>query len=129
MNIIIWVLGFVIKNQVITGYNSLDTRYGGELWYSCHAEMRAIFNLLKHVNGKTSKLRSRYNNLSFTGHTLYVCRVMKQKDNLPHGQTNWFGSAKPCEHCEQTIRRFGIKKVKYTDIIDGQQVLCTLSYK
>ncbi len=90
--------------------------------------MRAIFNLLKHVNGRTAKLKD-VSNVSFRNYTLYVCRVMKLKDNLPHGQTNWYGSAKPCEHCEQTIRKFGIKKVKYTDIIDGQQVLCTLLYE
>lgn len=51
---------------------------------------------------------------------------MKNKDNLPEGQTFWFGNSKPCVNCENTIRKFGIRRVKYTDIIDGEQVLCTM---
>lgn len=112
---------------MVTGYNSLDTRIGGTCRYSSHAEVRAILRCIKSIWGKEYDFRNLPKNFSLNGATLYVCRTMRTKDNLPcHGM--WFGSSRPCVNCEKVIKGLGIHKVKYTDIIDGKQVMCAVSY-
>lgn len=57
---------------------------------------------------------------------VYVVRLMNHKENLPDDQNVWMGNSKPCSNCQKYLSRFNIKRVKYTDIIDGVNVLCEL---
>lgn len=36
------------------------------------------------------------------------------------------GCSKPCEKCQTCAKYHGIKKIKYTDIINGVNVLCEM---
>lgn len=58
-----------------------------------HAEARAI-------------AKARSNGSELTGSIIYVARYMRSRE---------FGMAKPCEHCQNLIKRCGIKLVVYTD--------------
>lgn len=78
-------------------------------------------------------LRQVYKNPSFkqknikkNNSTVYVVRVMNSKKGLPPNQNVWFGNSKPCAHCQKYLYKFGFKKIKYTDNIDGKNYLCEL---
>jgi len=57
------------------------------------------------------------------GGTIYVVRLM----NNPKYKSPLFdytlGISKPCTRCHSFLKYHGIKKVKYTDIIDDVNVL------
>ena len=36
------------------------------------------------------------------------------------------GNSKPCDRCQSYLYLHGVKKIKYTDIIDGINVLCEM---
>lgn len=118
---------FYYNKKVVTGYNTLDTRFGGTCNFSCHAEVKAILRCIKLTWGKSYNFKNLPRGASLRGATVYVCRSMRNKDNLPdHGI--WFGTSMPCLKCEKVIRSIGIHKVKYTDIVDGKQVMCSVTY-
>lgn len=69
--------------------------------------------------GKMSKMLQR------TGTTLYVVRLNRLKDtSSPFGYT--LGNSKPCPHCQQLLSQYNVSKIKYTDVVDGKNVLCEL---
>lgn len=76
-------------------------------------------NVLK----KCNKNKKGSPTISRTNSVLYVVRVMSTTENLPDNQSCWLGMAKPCKNCELSLYKQGIKKIKYTNIIDGKQVL------
>jgi hypothetical protein len=43
-----------------------------------------------------------------------------------NGDITEYGSAKPCAHCEATLKAYGVKKIHYSDCIDGVSYLCTM---
>ena len=53
--------------------------------------------------------------------TVYVIRRLCNKKYL--------ANSKPCTHCQSYLAKFGFKRVKYTDIINGENVLCELRLK
>lgn len=81
---------------IVSGYNKKKTHPHLESLeadcYSQHAEFDAIFKLLtKHDVRNT---------------TLFVARLTR---------TDKVSLAKPCEACQEIIRKFGIEKVYFTD--------------
>tara|TARA_B100000900_G_scaffold405324_1_gene414769 strand:- start:98 stop:367 length:270 start_codon:yes stop_codon:yes gene_type:complete len=58
--------------------------------------------------------------------TIYIARVMNDPENIPSNQTCWLGNCMPCDNCKKNLAKFGIKKIKYTDIIDGNNVVCEM---
>jgi deoxycytidylate deaminase len=118
---------FYYQKKVVTGYNTLDTRVGGTCCYSTHAEVRAILRCIKAIWGKKYDFRNLPRGASLKGATVYVCRTMRSKEKPPtHG--TWFGASRPCLRCERMIKSLGITRVKYTDIIDEKQVMCSVTY-
>jgi deoxycytidylate deaminase len=94
--------------------------------------MNALNNSIKSID-KTATLND---NFKFRGKTtLYVIRLMNNNDNTPtemhsnnqKGKKYLLGCSKPCNNCLKMMYKFGIKIVKYTDIINNINVLCTLS--
>jgi hypothetical protein len=61
--------------------------------------------------------------------TIYVVRLLK---GAPYNGTVkpkfMFGNSKPCLNCQKYLAAYNIKKVKYTDIIDGENVLCEMRF-
>ena len=119
-------LGACIKKQkeYISAPNMKgQTRYGQESRLSLHAEMNALLGYLRKEYGRTSFKQkvTKINN-----YTIYVVRIMNGKKNLPEWQKCWFGCSKPCTNCQKNLHKFGFKKIKYTDIISGKNVLCEM---
>jgi hypothetical protein len=83
------------------------------------------------MNALMQYLRVEYGTASLTAKpkqlrdhpTIYVVRLMRSTKGLPPGQSVWMGNSKPCGNCQKYLSKFGFKKIKYTDIIDGVNVL------
>jgi hypothetical protein len=102
--------------------------------------MNALFNALK-----TQKM---YSFSLFPRHTHQKKNARLAKMELPHQLTNLsitivrlmrktsvdqvfeydLGNCKPCEHCNKYLLRYRVKTVKYTNVIDGERVLCEMKY-
>ena len=54
---------------------------------------------------------------------MYVARLT---DNSVNKGRITFGNSMPCEHCQKWMYRHRIRMVKYTDFIDGKNVICTM---
>ena len=90
---------------------------------SMHAEMHALFNLIKANNQNRFSPRNR--NSVGKIKCIYVARLMNiETDDSPFPVL--LGNSKPCENCQNKLKMYGISKVKYTDIIDGVNVLCEI---
>ena len=100
------------------------TRFGNISSVSLHAEMHALLKYLRQ-NYKNSSFKQKFNNKK-NNSTVYVVRIMNNKQNLPLNQNVWFGNCKPCTHCQKYLIKFGFKKIKYTDFINNQNYLCEL---
>ena len=57
---------------------------------------------------------------------MYVVRLM----NITDGKCDLFdyllGNSKPCNRCQSYMYRHQVKKIKFTNIIDGVNVLCEM---
>jgi len=113
----------------IYGYNQyIRTRTRRMNAYSLHAEIHAISLFIKNIGGYDTDFHN-IHKLKFPNKTtIYITRPLRMKYNDP-SQLMWLGCSKPCDNCEKYIRAVGISKIKYTDIIDGKQVLYTLKLK
>ena len=88
-------------NENYSACNSHRNVVDGKVVYrSLHAEMIVLIKSRR--DGKRIK-------------TLYVARLADKR----------FGLARPCEECQKWLPFYGVKTVKYTDHIDGKDVLCT----
>lgn len=38
----------------------------------------------------------------------------------------WFGNSLPCPDCQKNLKKYGIKTIKYTTVVDNELVLCEL---
>lgn len=114
------------KNKIfINGYNSHRTRIGQIKCISLHAEISAIFNLLKY-HKKNATLKSK---IILPKSDIYVVRLMKNKKNLPIYRKHLFGNSKPCLNCQQKLSKYNVKRIFYTDIHNNIEVLCELNLK
>ena len=108
----------LIKGKIyITGYNKhLVKKSKNHNTHSIHAEVDAInnCNLIKKLSSST----------------LFVTRILlHDKRAKIYGKEYLYGCSKPCINCQKTILAYGIKKVKYTDIINDVNVLVTAHFK
>lgn len=118
-----------VNPSLFFGYNQYcRTRTKKMNTYSLHAEMHAISLYIREVGGLDSNFRSlKKNKIPINNKsTIYITRPLKTSRNLPTTQHLWFGCSKPCENCRNRLMEAGIGKIKYTDIINGKQVLCTM---
>ena len=105
------------------GANQHQTRYGQISRLSLHAEMNALKHYLSLVCKRSSFRSPKKKN---NGGIVYVVRVLRTKENLPETQNCWLGNSRPCDHCRMMLAKYGFKKIKYTDIINGINVLCEM---
>jgi deoxycytidylate deaminase len=103
------------------GENRYRELTGGTFYRSLHAEINALHKAIKTVREykfkKDKKSPTKIEKLD----TIYVVRLMndnKTKYNL--------GNCRPCENCQKYLIMYNVKKIKYTDIIDGKNVLCEM---
>lgn len=115
---------FIRPKGYINGANYRKiTRYGNINYFSLHAEVCALLKYLK-LFYKNSSLKQRNNKKNSS--TIYIARVLRDKQNLPNNQNIMFGNCQPCQHCQEQLAKFGFKRIKYTDIKDGKNVLIEL---
>jgi deoxycytidylate deaminase len=103
-------------NVFYKGENEARQYAGGVFHSSLHAEMNALF---KYIKVGERKKRFRRPEKRGSG-TVYVIRLMNYDKN---GETI-MGCSRPCEHCQKWLKIYNVKKVFYTDFIDGENVLC-----
>ena len=91
----------LVNGKVYTACNQHRPIYKKKfVYYSLHAEMIVMLKSLR------DKKRIK---------TLYVARIADGK----------FGYCRPCTECQKWLQAFGVKVVKYTDCVDGMNILCT----
>ena len=62
---------------------------------------------------------------SFTRTTIYVARLLRKVDD----DGIILGKSMPCIDCQRFLSTYNVNKIKYTDNIDGVNVLCELRKK
>jgi hypothetical protein len=58
--------------------------------------------------------------------TLCVVRLFNHEDKMGNYK---LGKSLPCEHCQKWLSYYGVTRVKYTDVINGVSVLCTMKLR
>jgi deoxycytidylate deaminase len=100
---------------------------GRKYHVSLHAEINALFKSVKSMD-KTNRLCAKKKDRPAL--SIYVVRLLK---GAPHNGKEkpkfMFGNSKPCLNCQKYLAAYNITKIKYTDIIDGQNVLCEMRFK
>jgi hypothetical protein len=77
---------------------------------------------------KSLKTKNIYNlkkNIDLKG-VVYIVRLMRHKKSMSKHFKYTLGMSKPCKRCECFLYRHNIKKIKYTDVINGINVLCEM---
>ncbi len=110
-----------LKDSVFYGENQHRQKIGKTFSHSVHAEINTMFKCLKKKNIYDLKIKT----IESKG-VMYVVRLM----NINEGKCKMFdyllGISKPCNRCQSYMHRHNVKKIKYTDIIDGINVLCEM---
>jgi hypothetical protein len=110
------------------GENYYRERVGKVMMKSTHAEMNTIMKFLKfnHVYKLTHILSNRKNKRknNLKSSTLYVLRTLSNKTDDLIGRA--CGLAKPCEICQKYLALHGVGTIKYTEYINGVNVLHTM---
>ena len=118
-----------MQKGMFYGANQHQTRFSNVSQPSLHAEMNALKHYLTITFGTSSIKLGKKVNIKRTNGIVYVVRVLQTRENLPKSQQCWFGNSKPCARCQHYLARYGFKKIKYTNIIDGINVLCEMKLK
>jgi len=118
-----------------SGANMHETRRGN-IVFSQHAEMNALQKYLKSTYGKSYYLSKQYIKIHGKNPELYVVRLtgyaVSTSDtnikslNIDKDHECVFNNSMPCKHCQKNLFKFGIRTIKYTTIIDDQEVLCEM---
>ena len=89
--------------------------------------MNALFQSIK-LQEKSNRFYSRGKSklLDRSKGTIYVVRLMRNAPPSDSVCRYLLGNARPCNHCQKLLRMYNIRRVKYTDVIDGENVLCEL---
>ena len=103
------------------GENQHRQKIGKTYSQSVHAEINTIFKHLKKNNIYDLNDVS----ISSSG-VIYVVRLMNTDDGKCDKFDYLMGNSKPCDRCQSFLFKHNIKKIKYTDIINGVNVLCEM---
>ena len=95
-----------------------------------HAEMNVLFQTIKNVHksnrfykkSKTARKLLKANSPL----TVYVVRLSGLIPDPNHPFPYVLGKSKPCVNCQALLAQYNVKKIFYTDIIDGVNVLCEM---
>jgi hypothetical protein len=109
-------LGAVLtcKGNNYVGENQHREKYGKIFHRSLHAEMHALLKSVK-MNRQNRIVNKKNNVPKMTIYVVRICAIPKL-----------YGNAKPCETCQKFLYFYNVQKIKYTDNINGVNVLCTM---
>lgn len=71
------------------------------------------------INKKTNKASG----------VIYVVRLMNNTDGKCDNFSFLLGNSRPCERCQSFLFKHNVQKIKYTNIINGVNVLCEMRIK
>lgn len=57
---------------------------------------------------------------------MYISRSLKTDNAIHNLSDHHFGKSASCKRCEYFQYIHGVKKIKYTDVINGINVLCEM---
>ena len=97
--------------------NHRRVRYHGCSHVSLHAEVSVCIKYLKTFNRRISLKLVKNINTS----TIFTVRLLNQWDNKTGNRL--LGISLPCDNCKEVIYNTGIRNIRYTDIINGVNVL------
>lgn len=80
---------------------------------------------IRNSSSKKLKLKTRKTMIK-SRTTVYIVRLQLYKDDLSINMRYWLGNSKPCQRCQTFMYLHNINKIKYTDIINGVNVLCEM---
>ena len=117
------------KEGQFEGHNLHRQSVGKHVLRSTHAEMNVLQQFLKqnrvyNLNHVIYKSRGKKRLKKLHNATIYVSRYSTRLTNDEFGHA--LNMAKPCPHCERMLIRHGIGTVKYTQYVDGENVMVTL---
>lgn len=107
------------------GKNGHRQYFGNVFKNSIHAEIDTLYKILK--KNKIFNLKKN-TNIGLKS-TMYVVRLMNIKNNKHNNFYYQYGNSKPCKVCQYFLYIHGFKKIKYTNIIDGENYLCEMKIK
>ncbi len=102
------------------GENQHRELAGGVFHTSLHAEMHSLFKKIKIKHKKKRFFRK--GEMRLEKMTIYVARLLYPSEK----EKFILGNSMPCEHCQKYLLMYNVSKIKYTDVIDGQEVLCEM---
>lgn len=76
--------------------------------------MNCLLKLLRNFK-ETFKSKSPRIRDKLSGAVIYVARLT--------GENGRYGCAKPCQNCAKRLKKFGIRRIKFTDNVNGENVL------
>ena len=118
---------------MFSGTNVYETRTGN-IEYSQHAEMSALLEFIKFSYGKHCNFTTNYKCQRGKSPIIYVVRLSANgynysKNSYENNLCNekcWFGNSRPCINCQKKLKKYGIRIIKYTTVINNIPVLCEL---
>ena len=121
----VWVLVLLLNISIFYGENQHRQSIGKTFSHSVHAEINTLFKFLKKNNIYNLDKKSNISKKS----VIYVVRLMNTTTNKSDNFNYLLGNSKPCSRCQCYLYTHNIKKIKYTNIINGINVLCEMRIK
>ncbi len=84
--------------------------------------MNALYKSIKQFDKRNRFLLKR--NYYRPAMTIYVVRLLNGAPRNSKKPDFMFGCSKPCKNCQKFLYIYNIRKIKYTDVVDGKSVLC-----
>ena len=57
---------------------------------------------------------------------MYVVRLAGNKNTKATHSGHILANSKPCKHCEKMMIEYRVARIKYTDTVNGENVLCEM---
>lgn len=90
-----------------------------------HAEINTLYKFLKTKNIYDIKKKTKLANNG----VIYVVRLMNEQEGKCDHFPFLLGNSRPCDRCQLFLHKHNVKKIKYTNIINGVNVLCEMKIK
>lgn len=82
---------------------------------SLHAEVHSLVKWSRQASKRPKKHHGQM--------TIYIARITEMTGK--NGQ-RIFGNCSPCQNCQKWLKHYNVTRVRYTDNINGENVLCEL---
>lgn len=113
-----------MQKGVFVGSNALRDRIGQISWSSTHAEINVLMQYLRSQKiYKLTHVAMHRGKKKLANATLIVVRNSTRTNS---DGTRVFNNSAPCSNCLKYLRMHGIGTIKYSDNINGENVIVTI---